>query len=387
MLLKLRKLAASGDFSRDAEVRTQYGVLSGIAGIILNILLFGAKLAVALVSGSVSVIADAFNNLSDVGSSVVTLVGFKISGKRPDLEHPYGHGRAEYVTGLIVSIVVIVMGLELALTSVRDIGGDAPTLSTAGIVVLAVSLAVKLYMAAYNFRYAKYFRSAAFRATGIDSLSDCAATAAVLVCLIISRYTALNLDGYVGVAVSALIVYSGVVSAKETLEPLLGAAPDRDFVEKIDKIILSRPVVLGYHDLVVHDYGPGRCMISVHVELPAHEDICTAHGIIDGIERDIMQSLNCDAVIHLDPVDTENYEELGNKVAVSCIAAQVDSRVTIHDFRETVEGETSYLSFDILAPFDLKLSDGEIISRIKRMVEERLPNHVCDIRCDRAAGE
>lgn len=388
MLLALKKLMASGDFSNDAQVRTRYGMRCGLVGIILNVLLFGGKLAVALVSGSVSVIADAFNNLSDAGSSIVTLVGFKISEKKPDCEHPFGHGRAEYVTGLIVSIIIIVMGLELAINSIESIGSDRSlTFSAAAVIVLAVSLLVKLYMALFNMKYAKYFKSSALKAAGIDSLSDCVTTIAVLLCLIVSRYTSLHLDGYVGTAVSVFIVYSGVVAAKGTLEPLLGAAPDKDFVEKVERIVTSHPMVLGMHDLAVHDYGPGRCMISVHVELPADEDIFTAHDIIDAIERELNKSLRCDAVIHLDPVDTKNEDQFGNKVAVSCIARQIDDRITIHDFRETEDGETSRLTFDILVPYDVKESDEAIIEKIGEMVERRLPNHLCTIRCDRSAGK
>lgn len=384
MLLKLKKLMSTGDHSSDPEVRAQFGMLSGIVGIFFNILLFGGKLALALMSGSVSVIADAFNNLSDAGSSAVTLVGFRISDKKPDCEHPYGHGRAEYVSGLIVSIIIIVMGIELAISSVRSLlEPEKVVFSTAALVILAASVLVKLYMALYNFRYARYFKSAAMKATGIDSLSDCVATTVVLICMMISHYTAVELDSWAGLAVSAFIIYSGIVAAKETLEPLLGAAPDGDFVEKVKEIVLSHPLVLGMHDLVVHDYGPGRVMISMHVELPSDEEVFTAHNIIDAIEKELSRRLGCEAVIHMDPVDTKNVDEIGNKVAVSCIARQVDKSITIHDFRETQEGDMSRLTFDILVPFDVKLKDDEIIGKITDMVEQKLRDHVCTIHCDR----
>lgn len=384
MLLKLKKLMNTGDFSGDPEIRAKYGMLSGFAGIVLNVLLFAGKLTVALLSSSVSIIADAFNNLSDAASSAVTMIGFKISDKSPDPAHPFGHGRAEYVAGLIVSIFIIVMGLELGITSVRSLmEPEEISFSVATVVILVASVLVKMYMALYNFRYAKYFKSAAMKATGIDSLSDCVATTVVLACLIVSHYTSVELDSWAGLAVSVFIIYSGIIAAKETLEPLLGAAPDEGFVEKVEQIVLSHPLVLGMHDLVVHDYGPGRDMISVHVELPSDEEVFTAHDTIDAIEKELARQLGCQAVIHMDPVDTKNKDEIGNKVAVSCIARQVDKSITIHDFRETQEGDMSRLTFDILVPFNVKLKDEEIIQKISGMVEEKLRDHICTIHCDR----
>lgn len=386
MLIAIRKLKKQANCDSNAALRQKYGVLSGAVGIMLNLLLFGGKLFAGYVSASVAIIADAFNNLSDAGSSVVAMVGFKLSGKKPDPQHPFGHGRFEYITGFIVSVIIIIMGFELGLSSIRSIGKpESIAFSTVTVAVLSGSILVKLYMALYNTKFSKLFSSATFKATAVDSLSDCVATFGVLAALIISRYTSLQLDSYAGLLVSAFILYSGIMSAKDTLEPLLGAPPKPEFIKKVESIVLSHPGVVGMHDLVVHDYGPGRVMLSLHVELPSDVDVHDAHTLIDSIEGNLEVELNCEAVIHLDPTDTEDMELLRQKRIVSDVVKHVDSRITIHDFRSAKDGEYTNLIFDIVVPFDCKACDQEVLDYICKRVEEVLPMHRCSIKCDKAS--
>lgn len=385
MLYLIKKLKKQDDCRNNTATRQKLGVLSGAVGICLNLLLFAGKLFAGLASASVSITADAFNNLSDAGSSVIAMVGFKLSGKKPDPEHPFGHGRFEYITGFIVSVAIIIMGFELALSSVRSIGlPETITFSTLTVVVLCASVAVKLYMALYNTMLSKLFDSATFKATAVDSLSDCVATTGVLIALLVSHYTNLQLDSYAGLLVSAFILYSGIMSAKDTLEPLLGAPPKPEFIKNVEHIVLSHPTVVGMHDLVVHDYGPGRLMLSLHVELPSDIDVHDAHTVIDTIESDLDQKLNCEAVIHLDPTDTQDAELSRLKGIVTSVVREVDERITIHDFRAVQDGEYVDLIFDILVPYNCKACDKDVLDQISRDVERLLPNHRCTMKCDKA---
>lgn len=385
MLIYLRRLKANGASPDDAHLRAKCGVMSGAVGMLLNLLLFAGKLFVALASGSVAVIADAFNNLSDAGSSIVTLIGFKLSGKKPDPEHPFGHGRIEYITGFIVSIAIILMGFELGLSSIRSIGSEKELVfSVSTVVILSLSIAVKLYMALYNRQLAKFFGSSAMKATCADSLSDSVATSAVLISLLISHYTDIQLDSYVGILVSVFILYSGINAAKDTLKPLLGTPPEKDFVDAIEKIVIADETIVGMHDLVVHDYGPGRCMISLHAEIPSSIDVFKAHCIIDDLENELAQKLGCEAVIHFDPVDVNDEKLLALKQQTIDIVKSIDSSISLHDFRY-IPGEThTNLVFDVVVPFGIKKCDDELKAQISKAISEKLPNHVCVIRCDRA---
>ena len=370
MLLYLKRLRASGASPTDAALRGRCGVLSGALGIALNIILFAAKLTAALLSGSVAVIADAFNNLGDAGSSVVAMIGFKLSGKKPDPEHPFGHGRVEYITGFVVSIAIILMGFELALSSFKSIGSqEAPEQGTATILILIGSVLVKLYMALYNYKLSKFFGSAAMKATAVDSLSDMISTSAVLAALVISRAAGISLDSYMGLLVSAFILYSGMMSAKDTIAPLLGVPPEQSFVDEIESIVTAEPAVAGMHDLVVHDYGPGRCMISLHAEMPSNIDVFKAHSIIDDLENKLQDSLGCEAVIHFDPIDTDDERLRELKNTVSQTVKELDNSLSIHDFRY-VPGDThTNLIFDVVVPFNLKCRDEEL----KRKIGEEVP--------------
>jgi len=251
--------------TEDVSVRGKYGTLCGIIGIFFNIVLFLIKLIAGMISGAISVLADALNNLSDAGSSVITLLGFRMAEQKPDKHHPFGHGRIEYVSGLIVSMLIILVGFELGKSSVEKIFSPEPVeFSIVAVVILAISVLIKAYMAVYNFGIGKKIDSSAMRATGVDSLSDCVATSVVLVCLLVSRFFDINIDAYCGLAVSAFILFSGLRAAKETIDPLLGEPPSEEFIEKIASIVYSHDGIAGIHDLIVHDYGPGRTMISLH---------------------------------------------------------------------------------------------------------------------------
>ena len=295
--------------TEEMERRKAYGTLCSIVGICLNIVLFAGKYMAGLLSGSVAITADAFNNLSDAGSSIITLIGFLFAGKEPDLEHPFGHGRFEYLSGFLVSIAIILMGFELMKSSVaKIIHPEQIDTSYVAFGILVASILVKLYMALYNKKGAKIYNSPAMDATAVDSLSDSVATTVVMITMLIFRFTGINLDGFCGVIVAGLILYAGYQSVKDTVSPLLGVAPDEEFVDEIEKLVMAFPHVEGVHDLVVHDYGPGRMMISLHAEVPGNEDIYVLHDEIDQIERELKVKLQCEAVIHMDPIEVDNEE-------------------------------------------------------------------------------
>lgn len=332
-------------------VRRAYGTLCGAVGIALNILLFIGKFFAGQLSGSIAVTADAFNNLSDAGSSAVTLLGFRLAGKKPDTDHPFGHGRIEYISGLIVAGLILLMGVELAKSSFDKIlHPEAVTFSLMAIAIMAASVCVKVYMWLYNRAVGRKIKSAAMEATATDSLSDTVSTLAVLLAMLIGKWTGLAVDGYVGLVVALFILFSAYKAAKETLSPLLGQAPDPALVQQIRDIVLSNDTVLGVHDLVVHDYGPGRLMITLHAEVPAHGDIMAMHDVIDNIEKELMEKLHCHAVIHMDPIVTDG-SVTALKEQVAALVKQVDPGLTIHDFR-VVRGTThDNLIFDAVLPF------------------------------------
>ena len=284
-------------------VRRAYGILCGIVGISLNVLLFVLKLFAGAITGAISITADAFNNLSDAGSSIISLIGFKLSGTKPDSEHPFGHGRIEYISGLIVSMVILLMGFELAVSSVKKIiTPETIEFSYISMGILILSIIVKLYMAFYNRATDKKINSPSLRATSTDSLSDCISTLVILASMIIFHVWNVNIDAWCGLFVSVLIFTGGLKAAKDTISPLLGQPPSQELVDKIHSIVMSYKEILGIHDLVVHDYGPGRLMISLHAEVSASADMVETHDVIDNIERHLSSELGCEAVIHMDPV-------------------------------------------------------------------------------------
>lgn len=370
---------------KNPRVRQSYGMLCGIVGIVLNLLLFAGKFVAGMLSQSISITADAFNNLSDAGSSVVTLVGFKMAGAKPDMHHPYGHGRMEYVTGFIVSGAIIVMAFELIKSSIEKI--IHPVSVEFGILpagILLVSVFVKMYMAFYNHKIGKKLDSAAMRAAATDSLSDTCATAVVLMGIIAGKFTGLQIDGWCGVLVGLFIFYAGVTAAKDTLGPLLGQPPEQEFVDQIEEIVLAYEEICGVHDLLVHDYGPGRCMISLHAEVPAEGNILKLHDVVDDAEIKLQEKLNCVAVIHMDPVVTEDTYILELKGRIEKLIEEMDAIITMHDFRVVPGKIHTKLIFDVVVPYEYRLSDEEVEDTIKRRIKQELgENYFAVIQVDK----
>lgn len=350
-------------------VRQAYGVLSGAVGIGLNILLFLGKWIAGTLSGSIAITADAFNNLSDAGSSIITLIGFRLSGQAPDPEHPFGHGRMEYISGLLVSVAILVMGFELIRSSFRKLR-DPELIESSAVVlgILLASILVKVYMFYYNRSLSKKLDSAAMKATSVDSLSDTVATTLVLIATVISKYTGLILDGWFGILVGIFIVYTGGSTLKETIDLLIGQPPKKEFIDEIREIVLGHSLVYGVHDLIVHDYGPGRRMISLHAEVAVDGDIQDIHEQIDHIEHELQEKLNCSATIHMDPIVTDDKEVLEMKAKVEAMVQSLDEAFSMHDFR-MVKGTTrTNLIFDVEVPRKTSLTDNEIMNRLKEQV-------------------
>ena len=356
------------------DERRAYGILCGTLGIALNLLLFAGKYLAGFLSGSIAVMADAFNNLSDAGSSVITLLGFQFAGQAADEEHPFGHGRIEYLSGLAVSIAIIVMGVELGRSSIEKIiHPEAVDTGVLSMAILLASVAVKLYMSFYNRRIGAKIDSAAMKATATDSLSDALATSMVLISMLIMKFTGVNVDGWCGVLVAVFILKAGYEAAKETLNPLLGQAPEPEFIEEIQNIVLSRPEIIGIHDLVVHDYGPGHRMVSLHGEVDGSQDIFELHDAIDGVEMELQERLGCQAVIHMDPVNLKDPEMKEKKAMVEQIVKALDSRLTIHDFLLVHGGGVTKLLFEVVMPFGLKMGEEELIKQVEDQVCETMP--------------
>ena len=366
-----------------SALRQAYGQLCGAVGIGLNLLLFAGKLFAGTISGSIAITADAFNNLSDAGSSVVTLLGFRLAGRKPDPEHPFGHGRMEYISGLAVAGLILLMGVELGKSSLKKILSPEEIVSSPLVLaILAVSVAVKLYMFYYNRSIGRKIKSAAMSATATDSLSDAVSTTAVLMATLVGQLTGLNIDGWVGLLVALFILFSAYKAAKETLSPLLGQTPDPEFVDRIEQIVLSYPEVLNIHDLIVHDYGPGRMMISLHAEVSADGDLLQLHDVIDNAEHRLKKELGCMAVIHMDPIITNDAHTDALRMAVAEKVKSIDPRLTIHDFR-TVPGSThTNLIFDVVVPYDVKLTADEVRRRIGALVKELDENYFAVVQVD-----
>lgn len=350
----LKKFVPNYEDVKSPKVRGAYGVLAGLVGILCNVLLFAGKLVVGSLSGSVAITADAINNLSDASASVVTLVGFKLAEKPADEDHPYGHARMEYVAAMVVAGLILVIGVELAQSSVtRIFHPEDVTCSAVTLAVLGGSILVKVWLALFNRRLGKRIDSQTLLATAIDCRNDVLTTTAVLVCTVISHMTHLHLDGYVGLLVALFIVWSGVSIAKDTISPLLGAAPTEEMKQTLAQGILQYPKVLGLHDMMIHDYGPGRCFATVHVEMDSRENPLACHDIIDDIERDFLTYHNIHLVVHYDPVVTDNEESNRMQALVVAHLQAVDSRLSIHDFRMVQGPGHTNLIFDVVMPYDM----------------------------------
>lgn len=369
----------------EGAVRRAYGVLCGAVGICLNVLLFAGKFFAGLLSGSIAITADAFNNLSDAGSSFVTLLGFQLAGQKADAGHPFGHGRIEYLSGLVVSVLILLMGVELGKSSLDKIlHPEAVDFSPLVVAILCASIAVKLYMFFYNRRLGKKLGSTAMEATALDSLSDSVATSAVLLATLVGHFTGLKIDGWCGLLVAAFILWSGISAAKETLDPLLGAPPTAELVERIRDLVLAHKTIIGIHDLIVHDYGPGRMMISLHAEISASGDVLELHDEIDNVENELREKLGCEAVIHMDPIVTDDGLTQETRQRVAALVHCIDDAISIHDFR-MVKGPThTNVIFDAVVPFGFRLSDEDVAKKIRTAVRALDGNYYAVVKVERS---
>ena len=385
MISLLARFFCKSDGKSPAQLRTAYGILCGAVGIGLNLLLFLGKFFAGTLSGSVAITADAFNNLSDAGSSVVTLLGFRIAAKAPDPDHPFGHGRAEYLSGLAVSMLILLMGVELAKESLNKILHPALVeFSWLVIGILAASICVKLYMAMYNRSLGKKLSAPALLAAAADSLGDCMSTSAVLVATLIGHYFQLPVDGWVGVLVALFIFKGGIDAAKDTIDPLLGKPPTPEFVKEIEDLVMAHKEISGIHDLVVHDYGPGRVMISLHAEVPATGSVMTIHDTIDNIEQELHRKLGCEAVIHMDPIATDDSTTVALRNKITELAHCIDPALSIHDFRMVTGPTHTNVIFDAVVPYGCKMSDREAEEKIKKAVHELDPRYFAIVQIDKS---
>ena len=379
----IRLFVKNKDSIQHPETRKQYGTLAGITGILCNLFLFSSKLFAGWISNSISITADAFNNLSDAGSSIMTLIGFRMAGKPADPNHPYGHGRIEYISGLLVAIVIVLMGFELLMSSIDKILHPNPmTFEFVTIMILLLSIAIKFWMASFHMKLSKMLKSTSMKATAIDCLSDCIATGSVLAGVFFSYITDYNLDGYFGIVVSCFILFAGYNAAKDTIAPLLGQTPDPEFVNQLEKMLSSKDELIGFHDLIIHDYGPGRTMVTVHGEVPYPIDIMYAHDMIDELEMEIKKQLGCNISIHMDPVIIDDEET--NELRAYCekIVAGIDRHFSLHDFRMTKGKKKSKLIFDVEVPLDHKITRNELIGEINRELVKQYPDCYAVIEID-----
>lgn len=383
--LLLKKFVKNYEKTSDNSVRESYGTFAGVVGIFVNCILFVAKFVAALLSGfSISVIADALNNLFDAGSSVVTFLGFKLANRKEDEDHPFGHGRIEYITGLIVSFIIILVGFELIKESISKIFNPSKaSYSLISVIIMAGAIAVKVWLGLFNRTLGKIINSGTLKATAMDSFCDVAATGAVLLGLVVGLIFGVNIEGYTGTLVAGFIIFTGISSAKDTLSPLLGEAPDEQFVESIEKTVMAHEKVIGIHDLIVHDYGPGRKIVSLHAEVNADDDVLEIHDAIDLIEMELKAKFKCVATIHMDPIDL-NCEKTNNlKNQVNEILKNIDNSLSFHDFR-VVSGPThTNLIFDVLVPYNFFLTDEQLKREIREKVTNISDNYFCVISIDK----
>ncbi|MBR3995485.1 MAG: cation transporter [Clostridia bacterium] len=369
---------------QSATVRESYGTLAGIFGIITNLILFVIKLVIGILSGSISILADAINNLADSGSSILTIIGFKLSSKPADKEHPYGHERMEYLTGLGISVLILIIGFELLTTSFKKLfSPELPNFSNITFIVLFISILLKLFQGLFYKRVGKIIKSDTLIAAYTDSFNDVISTTAVLISTIVSFFSGIILDGFIGIGVSLFIIYSGIKLIVETANPLIGTVPDCETVNRISEKIKQYDVVLGIHDLVIHSYGANKCFASVHVEVDANSDISVVHDTIDLIERDFMINLGISLVIHMDPIITNSPEVEAAKSIVTDIINNISQEITMHDFRVVFGDSHTNLIFDVCIPFSFELSERELTEKISSEVSKIHDNWFTVITVDR----
>ena len=364
--LIVRKFIKNYEDVKNKNVREKYGYLGGIIGILINLLLFGVKVTIGIFSNSIAVIADAFNNLSDVGSSVITIFGFKLASKPADREHPFGHGRIEYISGLIVAFIVMIVGFQFVLSSIERIKNPTPVnFSLIPFLLILVSILFKIWLSSFYRYVGKTIDSSALKASSVDALSDVISSSTVALSLLLSKFFSFPLDGYMGIVVSLIILYAGYNLVKDTLNPLLGMAPDKELVESIQKSVLSYDNICGVHDLMIHNYGPGRIIASIHAEVPCNISIVKIHEIIDKAEKEVSKELDIYLVIHMDPINTNSEDVLNDRNILNEVLEEFPIIKYIHDFRVVGEGEIKNLIFDAVIDVSHHLSKDEEHKLIK----------------------
>ena len=371
------------DKVEDNEVRGKYAMLSSITGIVVNILLSVFKLVIGVIANSMSIISDALNNVTDAGSSIITMIGFKMSQKKVDSDHPWGHGRMEYITALFVDILIIMVGFELLQNSVEKIiHPELPTISNITIILLVVAILAKLWLFLFYGKIAKKINSAAIKGTAYDSISDSISTLAVLVSAIVAKFAEISIDGYVSLLVSIFILITGIRAVKEIIDLLLGQKPDPEYVKSIEEFAKKYDTIEGIHDIMVHDYGPGRKIVSFHAEVPADSDISRAHDIIDQMEQDIFKEFGCITTIHMDPIVVDNNEINEMKAKAEQIVKSINESYSIHDFRMTDGGERINLIFDLVVPTDEKLDKEELVKQIQSELKKENEKYFAVIKVE-----
>ena len=381
LLIKL--FVKNSDDYQNAKVRSAYLSLAGFTGIAVNVLLFIGKLVLGLISASVAITADAFNNISDAGSAIVALIGFRLACKPVDKEHPLGHGRLEYVTGFIVDMLIILVGFELFKGSLDKIlHPSLPTVGNITLALLVVAILVKAWLFSFYRTIAKRNDSAPLKASATDSLTDCIATALVLISALVARFYGVAIDGWAGILVATFILFTGIKASKETIDLLLGSPPSKEFIDEIYAFSKNYPSIIGLHDVMVHDYGVGRQIVSFHAEVPADSDINLAHEEVDKMERDMHEKFGCIVTVHLDPIVTNDPLVNELRALTEASAQEIDESFTIHDFRMT-KGETAMnLIFDLLLPVDCKITPTEAEKLVAEKIREKNPACACVIRAE-----
>lgn len=384
--LLIRKFIKNHTDTKNEKVRNSYGFLAGIVGLFTNIILFIIKFSVGLITSSISIMADAFNNLSDAASSLITIFGFKLSSMPADKEHPFGHGRIEYLSALIVAFMVMLVGIQFVKSSFQKIINPEPvTFELIPFILLLISIGLKVWLSRFNKFMGEKINSSALKATSVDALGDVFTSSCVALSFLAAKFTTIPIDGYIGMVVALFIVYSGFTLIKDTINPLLGEAPDPELVESIHQMVLSYDNILGTHDLIVHNYGPGKCMASIHAEIPSDISVVKIHEIIDKAEREISKYLNIYLVIHIDPICVIEGEVQEAYDEILRLVNEIDYIESIHDFRVVGEGEVKNLIFDLVIDTSKKLeySDDELKEKINSNIKKDHPSYNCIITLDK----
>ena len=368
----LIKLFIKDNDVSNLETRGKYGMLSSATGIVVNILLSIVKLVIGIIANSISIISDALNNITDVGSSVVTMIGFKISQKKIDKDHPWGHGRMEYITAFIVDIIILMVGFELLKSSIdKIIHPELPAVNNVTIIILVIAVLTKLWLFLFYKKIAKTIDSNAIKGNAYDSISDSISTLVVLISAVVAKLCGISIDGYASLIVSVFILFTGYKAIKETVDLLLGMKPDPEFIKDIEEEAKKYDMISGIHDIMVHDYGPGRKIVSLHAEVPADGDICKVHDIIDQMEQDLFEKFNCITTIHMDPIVVDNKEINGMRDFTEKIVKELNPEFSIHDFRMTDGGKRVNLIFDLVVPRDKEYDKEEIIKNVQQKIHEK----------------